>query len=58
MGSNFIQLSHTLNISLNNSSFVVDGERLVYIFDTPHLLKAARNNLLKYNFQIDNKIAL
>ncbi|KYN22222.1 THAP domain-containing protein 9, partial [Trachymyrmex cornetzi] len=57
MGSNFIQLSHMLNISVDNSSFVVDGERLVYIFDTPHLLKATRNNLLKYNFQIDNKIA-
>jgi len=45
-----------LNILVDNSSFVVDRERLVYIFDTRHLLKATRNNLLKYKFQIDNKI--
>ncbi|KYM81524.1 hypothetical protein ALC53_07910, partial [Atta colombica] len=56
MSSNFIQLSHMLNISVDNSSFIVDGKRLVYIFNIPHLLKATRNNLLKYNFQVDNKI--
>jgi len=45
-----------LNISVDNSSFIIDEKRLVYIFDIPHLLKATRNNLLKYNFQVDNKI--
>jgi len=55
MSSNFIQLSHMLNISVDNSSFIIDEKRLVYIFDISHLLKATRNNLLKY-FQVDNKI--
>jgi len=37
-----------LNISVDNSNFVVDGKRFVYMFDTTHLLKTTRNNLLKY----------
>lgn len=57
MGSNFIQLSRELGISRENSTFLVNEEEVIYIFDTPHLIKATRNNLLKYNFQFDNKIA-
>lgn len=57
MGSNFIQLSRDLGISVQNSTFLVNNESVVYIFDTPHLIKATRNNLLKHNFEINNKIA-
>jgi hypothetical protein len=57
MGSNFVQLSRQLGISTQNSSFLVDEEEVFYIFDTPHLIKATRNNLLKYNFEFDNKKA-
>jgi len=56
MGSNFIQLSRALGISTENSTFLVNDEKVFYIFDTPHLIKATRNNLLNYNFQFDNKI--
>ncbi|KYN38494.1 hypothetical protein ALC56_07140, partial [Trachymyrmex septentrionalis] len=47
----------SLRISPQNSTFLVNSGRVVYIFDTPYLIKAARNNLLKYNFKINNKIA-
>jgi len=57
MDSNFIQLPRNLGISPQNSTFLVNKEKVIYIFDTPHLIKATRNNLLKYNFEINNKIA-
>jgi len=44
MGSNFIQLSRELGISTDNSTFLVNEEEVFYIFDTPHLIKATRNN--------------
>lgn len=59
MGSNFIQLSRELGISTDNSTFLVNEEEVFYIFDTPHffLIKATRNNLLKYDFEFNNKKA-
>lgn len=57
MESNFIQLSKELGISIENATFSVNGDTVMYIFDTPHLLKATRNNLFKHNFQFNNKIA-
>lgn len=57
MGSNFIQLSRQLGISTTNSIFFVNEEKLFYIFDTPHLMKATRNNLIRHNFQFNSKIA-
>jgi hypothetical protein len=59
MGSNFMQLSRELGILTQNSTFLlVNEEEIFYIFDTPHLIKATRNNLLKYNFEFSNKKAL
>ena len=55
MDSNFIP--RNLGISSQNSTFLVNKEKVIYIFDIPHLIKATRNNLLKYNFEINNKIA-
>jgi len=40
MGSNFILLSRELGISTKNSTFLVEEEKVIYIFDTPHLIKA------------------
>lgn len=57
MGSNFMLLSRELGISTQNSTFLVEDEKIVYIFDTPHLIKATRNNLLQHNFEFNNKIA-
>lgn len=56
MGSNFIQLSR--GISKQNSTFLVDGTEISYIFDPPHLMKKTRDNLLKYNVESGvNKVA-
>lgn len=54
MSSSFIRLSNMLNISPNNSEFYVEDNKILYIFDTPHLIKATRNNLLQNNFQFNN----
>ncbi|XP_024869566.1 uncharacterized protein LOC112453189 isoform X2 [Temnothorax curvispinosus] len=58
MGSNFLQLSRELGISTKNSMFVVDEQNILYIFDTPHLIKATRNNLLKYNLKFNDKFCI
>lgn len=57
MGSNFLQLSRELGISVQNSIFSVDEHEIVYMFDTPHLMKRTRDNLLKYNIEFGNKVA-
>ena len=33
------------------------NKNILYIFDTPHLIKATRNNLLKYNLEFSDKFA-
>lgn len=48
MESNFMLLSRELGISTQNSTFLVEDEKIVYIFDTSHLIKATRNNLLQF----------
>jgi len=52
MGSNFMQLSRELGISIQNSSFLVD--EVLFIFDTPHLMKMTCDNLFKYNIEFEN----
>lgn len=54
MGSNNIQLSNLLDISFENPFFYISDQKIVYMFDIPHIFKAFRNMLLKYNFYVDN----
>lgn len=42
MGSNFVQVVKKLNVT--------SEQKVHYIFDIPHLLKAIRNNLITYRF--------
>lgn len=56
MGSNFIQLSNILGITLANVEFLMDNQKFIYLFDTPHLIKATRNNLLKNHFEFEGNI--
>jgi len=56
MGSNFVQLTKSLEVNMENSSFEIDGETYFYIFDVPHLLKATRNNLMNNVFSINDKL--
>lgn len=55
MGSNNIKLSNLLNVSPKNTGFYIGNQYLFYIFDTPHIIKAVRNMLMKYNFYVDGK---
>lgn len=48
MGSNNLQLTKQLNIEPQRPFFFAGTEIIVYLFDTPHLLKAVRNNIRKY----------
>jgi len=58
MESNFMQLSRELGISTENSIFVVDEFEILFIFDTPHLMKRTHDNLDKYRIQFGiNKVA-
>lgn len=55
MGSNITSLAKRLNVTPEKSYFEVDGRKIYYIFDPPHLLKATRNNMFNNNFLIGNK---
>jgi hypothetical protein len=33
------------------------GRKIFYLFDAPHIIKAVQNNLMKYNFHFDEKLA-
>jgi len=55
MGSNFYKLSKLLNIDTEQSYFKVDEEKIFYIFDSPHLIKATRNNLHQHSFVYNDK---
>ncbi|CAG9827175.1 unnamed protein product, partial [Diabrotica balteata] len=55
MGSNFLKLSKLLGISPTNSEFDVNGQKIIYIFDPCHLIKATRNNLINNVFYFDDK---
>jgi len=58
IGSNFKKLFRELNLSYENPSFVHKGKKIVFLFDPPHIIKAVRNNLMKYNFHFgDGKFA-
>jgi hypothetical protein len=63
VGSNFVKFSNILNISPEHPFFYADSDLLdenkfFYIFDPCHLLKALRNNFLKYIFLLENGEAI
>lgn len=63
MGRNFYSpheksvkdLAKKLEISIEKPYFIVDGKKVFYFFDTPHLIKATRNNLMKYDYKINEE---
>lgn len=52
--SNFLSFSKLKCVSPDNPYFKVDGEKIVYIFDPPNLLKATLKIFFKHNFQIND----
>ena len=49
-------ISKLLHVTANQPFFNLDGKKYFMIYDIPHLLKCLRNNLLKYDFLVDNKV--
>lgn len=49
-----------MNVSCGRPFYYVNGQKIFYIFDVPHLMKSTRNNFLKYclaflDYWINNK---
>jgi len=36
--------------------FLVNGSKIFYVFDPPHLMKLTRNNFFKYNLEVSNNM--
>lgn len=49
------QMFRFFGVSADKPFVEVDGNRVVFMFDSPHLLKNVRNNLLKHDFIIGLK---
>ncbi|EZA56566.1 THAP domain-containing protein, partial [Ooceraea biroi] len=54
MGSNKVALCNLLRITPENPFFFVDDQKVFFAYDTCHLLKATRNNLLLHSYRFDN----
>lgn len=57
MGPSNIALSKSLKISPENPYFEIADEQIFFVFDPPHLIKAFRNTLYKYDFVFSSATA-
>ncbi|CAB3998968.1 Transposable element P transposase [Paramuricea clavata] len=57
IGSNFQKFVKEMGITPENPWFVHGEKKIIFPFDTPHIVKAIRKNLIKYNFYFDKKVA-
>ena len=57
LDSNFQKLLKEMDITPTTPWFMCNGKKIFYLFDTPHLIKAVRNNLINYDFHFGQKIA-
>lgn len=55
-GANNVSVATRLNITPEQPYFMVGGERVYFLFDTPHLLKCTRNNLRAHQLEIGKEI--
>ncbi|KAI5644640.1 transposase protein domain-containing protein [Phthorimaea operculella] len=53
-GSNFLNLANNKSVTPDQPYFFINGKKIYYIFDVPHLTKSLRNNLMKYDFVYKN----
>ena len=56
-GSNFMSFLKYTKVSEVKPFFELNGKKYFAMYDPPHLLKSVRNNLLKYDFEFDGKVA-
>lgn len=57
IGSNFQKFVREMGITPEKPWFVYKGKQIYYLFDPPHIIKAVRNNLMKYDYHFENKVA-
>ena len=57
IGSNFQKLQREMGVTAKEPRFLHNGKKIFYIIDPPHIIKAVRNNLIKYNFHFGDKVA-
>lgn len=50
-GAIFVKFVKENNITPENPFFMVENQKVFFMFDVPHLLKSTRNNLFKYKLQ-------
>lgn len=56
LGTNNVRLRKLLSVSVEDPYITLNGEKIYFFFDTPHLLKCLRNNFKKYDFLHEDKI--
>ena len=58
LGSNFQKLVRELGVTPTQPWFLTEsGKKNIFLYDPPHLIKAVRNNLMKYDFHFGGKVA-
>lgn len=55
LGSNNVKLRRLLSVIVTDP-YITYEEKIVFLYDAPHLLKCVRNNLKKYDFQHKDEI--
>jgi hypothetical protein len=56
--SNLQKFVKEMGITPENPFFTYGKKRIIFLFGTPHIVKAIRNNLIKYDFHFSTKLAL
>lgn len=56
MGSNFVSFSKNVNVTPARPFFKVGENKIIYIFDPPHLLKATRNMFFQHNLKFNDNL--
>lgn len=55
-GSNFVNFSKINSVTPEEPYFEVDDDKIIYIFDPPHLLKSTRNMFFKHNLIVNDDV--
>lgn len=57
-GSNFTNFASKMNVTSERLYFYVNGNKIFYIFDVPHLLNSTRKNFFKYQLSFLNVLTI
>lgn len=57
MGSDLFNAAKTVSVTVERPYFHVNEKDIYYTFDTPHLIKLVRNNLISYDFHFQDRVA-